>query len=65
MIKKLFSGGQLGADRAELMADRRMGIQTGGWVLAKDFEADPWLWYHFDKLGMKVNASSSGRSEKI
>lgn len=64
MIKKLFSGGQPGADRAGLMAARKIGIQTGGWVSAKDFEADPWLWYHFDKLGMKVNDSSSGRSEK-
>ena len=29
MIKKLFSGGQPGADRAGLMAARKMGIQTG------------------------------------
>ena len=54
MIKKLFSGGQPGADRAGLMAARKMGIQTGGWVSARDFETDPWLWYHFGKFGMKV-----------
>ena len=29
MIKKLFSGGQPGADRAGLMAARKIGIQTG------------------------------------
>jgi hypothetical protein len=64
MIKKLFSGGQPGADRAGLMAARKMGIQTGGWVSARNFETDPWLWYHFGKFGMKVDERSSGSSEK-
>ena len=67
MIKKLFSGGQPGADRAGLMAARKMGIQTGGWVSARDFETDPWLWYHFRKFGMKVERflQINGKNEPV
>lgn len=64
MIKKLFSGGQPGADRGGLIAARRMGVPTGGWVSARDFEADPWIWFHFNTFRMKVDDDcASGRSD--
>ena len=32
MIKKIISGGQTGADQGGLIAAKRCGIQTGGWI---------------------------------
>lgn len=46
MLKKVISGGQTGADRAGLIAAKRYGLQTGGWM-PKGFRAQDGNWPQF------------------
>lgn len=61
IIKKLISGGQIGADRAALEAAYDLGIRTGGWI-PKGFLTssgkDPILGSKFNLIELNTNTTN-------
>lgn len=51
-ITKIISGGQTGADRAGLMAGKKLNIETGGWCV-KDYRTEDGIDLELKNFGIK------------